>query len=147
MKTPTPLFDRRSLLTGAAAALGLAGLGRPLRAALPAAPSPPRPPRGRIVRPLANAEAADWLAVVGTYFGVQTEVGFVTLRLVAVEALPADPHRPSSLARSRGFLAKFVPIGRAFPAGDRIYPLSSVGLRPMDVYFSPMGNTLTAVFN
>jgi hypothetical protein len=147
MKTTSTKLDRRIFLTSAAAAAGLAALGAPLRAAPPSTIPPPRPRHVRVARVLATAEAPDWLAWVGTDFRADTEIGAVTLRLVSVDAVSADPNRPATLARSGGFFAVFAPPAGIVPAGDRIYRLSSTGLAPMDVYFSAAAGNLTAVFN
>lgn len=127
-------LDRRALLTGAAAAAGIAALSSPLRAA-------------RVSLQLATGSLQDWSTVVGTTFSAMTEMGVMSLRLVAVEALPTDPARPADLARKAPFLAIFAAPANLTPSGDRIYRLSAPGIRTFDVYFSAAGNDLRAVFN
>ena len=133
MQNSHSILDRRTLLTGAAAA-GIATLATPLGAVIAA-------------RDLASGTIQDWSGVIGTTFTAQTEIGVLTLRLVAVEALPADPRRPTSLARATGFTAIFAKRATLFPSGDRIYRLSAAGIRTMDVYFSAAAGDLRAVFN
>jgi hypothetical protein len=127
-------IDRRTILAGAAAAAGLAAFPSALSAA-------------RVMLQLATGSVQDWTSAIGTSFTALTEIGAMTIRLVAVEAQPVDPGRPTNLARGAGFIAVFaIPAGLS-PAGDRTYRLSAPNVRTMDIYFSAAAGDLRAVFN
>lgn len=129
-------LDRRALLGACAATACLAAIPS---GSLSAA---------RVMLQLATGGIAEWSAAIGTSFAAMTEIGAMTIRLVAVEALPTDPGRPTGLGRSAPFVAVFAVPAGLYPAGDRIYRLSAPTVRTLDVYFSAAGGEgLRAVFN
>lgn len=134
----TNLIDRRAMLAGATAAAACAALAQPARAAVPL------PIASRV---LATAEAGQWRAALGELFLADTEIGRVMLRLVSVAPLSADPGRPRGLARNEGFTAIFMAVGGRLPPGNVAYRLNSTRYAPMDVFFGPATDRLTAVFN
>lgn len=128
-------FDRRNILTGAAAAAAAAAaMLVPTRAFA-------------ATRVLATASAADWRLAIGTNFTAATEIGPVTLRLISVDLLPADPSRPAGLGRDQAFAAVFAPVGPATPAGNSSYRLTSTRYLAMDVFFARATDRLIAIFN
>ena len=94
---------------------------------------------------LAVAGGNEWSAHVGKTFGLQTESGKGTARLLEVQALPSKGERPPEVSRESAFALVFsAPAGAA---GDRIYKLTHESGREMSVYFSPTAKNMLAVFN
>ena len=96
---------------------------------------------------LAVAGGNEWSAHVGKSFGLQTENGRATSRLIEVQPLPSKGERPPEVSRESAFALVFsVPSGAA-PAGDRIYKLTHESGREMALYFSATAKNMLAVFN
>lgn len=96
---------------------------------------------------LAAAGGNEWSAHVGKTFGLQTESGKGTARLLEVQALPSKGERPPEVSRESAFALIFSPPAGAAPAGDRIYKLTHESGREMAVYFSPTAKNMLAIFN
>lgn len=126
-------LHRRAVLSGVAAGAAAAFLA-PSRAFA-------------ATRALATGTAADWRLAIGTNFTATTEIGSVTLRLVSVDLLPADPSRPAGLGRDQAFAAVFAVVGSAMPEGNRSYRLTTTRYLAMDVFFAAATDRLTAIFN
>jgi len=97
---------------------------------------------------LAKAGMNEWSQQVGSDFTVRAEGGAAAVRLESVKPLMSAGRRPAGLARDRAFEAVFASAaGTALPAGDRMYPVNHSKYGAMDVYFSPSGQKMGAVFN
>jgi hypothetical protein len=102
---------------------------------------------------LQSAGLAEWSAVVGETFALETAGGSHLLRIAAVAAFPKAGPRPASLARSQAFSVTFETVaGPPLPAVDRLYQLTHRSYPALPVY---MGRPVTqgqksrliAVFN
>ena len=96
---------------------------------------------------LAVAGGNEWSAHVGKSFGLQTENGKGTARLLEVQPLPSRGDRPPEVSRESAFALVFSAPAGAAPAGDRIYKLTHESGREMAVYFSATAKNMLAVFN
>ena len=96
---------------------------------------------------LAVAGGNEWSAHVGKSFGLQTENGKGTARLLEVQPLPSKGERPPEVSRESAFALVFSAPAGAAPLGDRIYQLTHESGRAMPVYFSATAQNMIAIFN
>ena len=148
MERAASSLSRRNILIGAAGATVCAIVAAPLL----------RPVVGERTRrllagnpitrrflSLADAEQAEWAALVGSVFA---ESGGRTLRLAGVRPLLSAGERPAGL-RDRAFLAVFDVAGRAAMAGEMIYALTHPQYGAAQVFLSQSDRQgrMLAVFN
>jgi hypothetical protein len=96
---------------------------------------------------LATAGLSEWASQVGSVFEMDSELGTGSIVLQTVEPFRSLGVRPRDVGRSTGFATGFVSMGGPLPAGDRTYTLRRMGSPDLNVYFSPAGQRLVAVFN
>jgi hypothetical protein len=102
---------------------------------------------------LQSAGLAEWTAIVGETFTLQTAKGNHLLRIAAVTAFPRSGRRPTSLARSQAFAVTFETVaGPPPPATDRLYQMTHSAYPPLPIYMGApvtlgQKSRLIAVFN
>jgi len=106
-------------------------------------------PRLRGLVSLAQGSFEEWQAQVGSRFAIG---GGLTMELSGVRALPSSGARPAGLARDRGFVAFFDPVGGAAMVGDLIYTVNHAQYGPLQIFLSaaPVARAparMLAVFN
>ena len=95
---------------------------------------------------LADAEADEWAAQVGSTFTVE---GGYQLNLAGVRPLSSPGPRPASVSRRSAFVAVFEVLDGRTMAGDLIYTLrhSQYGRLPVFLTVSENPGRMLAVFN
>jgi hypothetical protein len=156
MSRDSALLSRRLLLAGlGAGAVGAAAAAAPVLGLRAARGASARPASwwDRSFQSLESAGIAEWTAVVGETFGVETLNGSHWVRIAAVTAFPASCSRPAGLGRSQAFSVAFEPVaGPPLPAADGLYRLMHRAYPPLSVHMgAPSGfggkTRLIAVFN
>lgn len=157
MMRDSALLSRRLLLAGlGAGAVGAAAAASPvlgLRSARGGSARPADSWWDRSFQSLESAGFAEWTALVGETFSVETPNGSHWLRIAAVTAFPASGSRPAGLGRSQAFSVAFEPVaGPPLPAADSLYRLVHRAYPPLPVHMgAPSGlggkSRLISVFN
>ncbi|HVJ01039.1 MAG TPA: hypothetical protein VM662_02590 [Sphingomonas sp.] len=134
MHTGTESSRRRFVLGGLAsvAATGLAGCGSAGSGSLAAPPAQPVVTAPPVL--LTRSEVEEWEKLVGTSFLIMGEAGNAPATLAALERSPADPNRPSDLARHQPFVAYFEMDTRLVPTGGKTYQLSHATRGQFDLF-------------
>ncbi|MEO7826834.1 MAG: hypothetical protein ABIR60_06800 [Allosphingosinicella sp.] len=102
---------------------------------------------------LQAAGIAEWSALVGESFNLQTAKGSNILRVAAVTAFPRSGSRPAALARSQAFAVVFESIsGPPLPLSDKVYELAHRSYKSLPIYMGvptsvAQKTRLVAVFN
>ena len=155
MSRDRALLNRRMLLAGlGAGAVGVASAAPILSLRLTGPAGGARASWwDRTFVSLQSAGLAEWSAVVGESFNLQTANGSNVLRVAAVTAFPKSGSRPAGLARSQAFSVVFESVsGPRLPASDRMYELAHPSYPSLPIYMgAPMSvaqkTRLVAVFN
>ncbi|MEA3053331.1 MAG: hypothetical protein QOG72_2234 [Sphingomonadales bacterium] len=149
-------FNRRMLLAGlGAGAVGAAAAAAPILSLRLVDTRVGRPASwwDRTYLSLQSAGLAEWTAIVGETFTLETPRGSHMLRIASVTAFPRSGPRPTSLARSQAFSVLFEALaGPALPGTDRLYQLTHPSYPPLPIYMgAPVSagqkSRLIAVFN
>lgn len=141
----TPLFNRRTVVTGLCAS-GLV-------TACSSGRAPPDPPMDQAQaaaqqgQALATGEMDRWARMVGKQFGT---TGF-TLKVGGVQPLPSVGDRPADVTRQAAFLVVFDVLSGGEMPGDLIYTMTS-STHALDVFLASAATTefpnrMHAVFN
>jgi hypothetical protein len=158
MTRDSALFNRRMLLAG----LGAGAVGAAAAAAA-AAPGLSLSLAGgsgrsaswwdRTFRSLHSAGLAEWTALVGHRFSLNTPNGAHLLRIAAVTAFAASGPRPTALGRSQAFSVAFDSVGGPrLPDFDRLCELVHPSYPSLPIYMGApfavgRSSRLIAVFN
>jgi hypothetical protein len=143
------LLPRRSLLIGiggcvAAGAVAAPGVGTSL---VKAGTGGGETGGGSTNVSLAHADYAEWRRHIGSTFLVRSELGPLQMVLARVKALPVAGSRPNELKRKAAFSAHFVSKNGQLPAGDFIYRVMHPAKGELDIYFGPVAQDMSAIFN
>lgn len=123
--------SRREFVIGGlatTAAIGLAGCDGA------AGPGQVVTPAATLAPPLTKGEADRWEGLLGDSFVITGESGKIIAKLTAVERIPADPGRPSDLARSVPFFVHFESDARLAPEGGKTYQISHSSTGVFDLF-------------
>ncbi|HEX8225337.1 MAG TPA: hypothetical protein VF605_16100 [Allosphingosinicella sp.] len=102
---------------------------------------------------LQSAGLAEWSAVAGETFALETAKGTHLLRIASVAAFPSSGRRPTSLGRSQAFSVAFEMVaGPPLPAVDSLYRLTHASYPALPIYMGKpfalgQKSRLIAVFN
>lgn len=157
MQRDSAFVSRRLLLAGlGAGAVGAVAAAAPilnLRLAAGSATSKSASWWDRTFHALHSAGLAEWGALVGETFALESPNGSHLLRIAAVTAFPRSGSRPQTLARSQAFSVVFESIGGpSLPPKDGVYQIAHRSFPALPLYMGAPTRLaqkirLIAVFN